>query len=331
MKAILLTRTGDPSVLDYVEVPTPRPRDDEVLVKADTIGVSRPEILVRKGTYPWMPKLPAIPGIEMTGTVVERGRNATALAVGDKVFVSARELAERAGCYAEYIAVPQRAPFRLAGDIDLEAAACLSNYQVAYHVIHTAGRVVLGGLAVVDQAAGGTGSALAELARLAGMRVIAIAGGAYKIAALKAFGVDHVIDHTAEDPVARVDAITRGQGADLVLDGSGGKGFAQKLAMVGAFGMVVSYGRLAGPIEADLVEALSVTHLHASPAVRFFTMHTLDDKPALRAESMNDLIGKLQQGALRPLIHGRLPLSEARTAHAMLEARQVIGKLLLKP
>ena len=56
MKAILLTRTGDPFVLDYVEVPTPRPRDDEVLVKADTIGVSRPEILVRKGTYQWMPK-----------------------------------------------------------------------------------------------------------------------------------------------------------------------------------------------------------------------------------------------------------------------------------
>ena len=331
MKAILLTRTGDPSVLDYVEVPTPRPRDDEVLVKADTIGVSRPEILVRKGTYPWMPKLPAIPGIEMTGTVVERGRNATALAVGDKVFVSARELAERAGCYAEYIAVPERAPFRLPDGVDLEAAACLSNYQVAYHVLHTAGRIVPGGIAVVDQAAGGTGSALAELARLAGMRVIAIAGGARKIAALKDFGVDHAIDHTAEDPVARVEAITGRHGADLVLDGSGGKGFALKLAMLGAFGMVVSYGRLAGPIEEDLVKALGVTHLHASPAVRFFTMHTLDDKPVLRAESMSYLIGKLRDGAIRPLIHDRLPLSDARTAHAMLEARQVIGKLLLKP
>src|SRR5262249_6238830 len=90
MKAILLTRTGDPSVLDYVEVPTPRPRDGEVLVKADTIGVSRPEVMVRKGIYPWMPKLPAIPGIEMTGTVVERGANVTELALGQKVFVSAR-------------------------------------------------------------------------------------------------------------------------------------------------------------------------------------------------------------------------------------------------
>jgi NADPH2:quinone reductase len=263
--------------------------------------------------------------------VVERGRNATALAIGDKVFISARELAERAGGYAEYIAVPQRAPFRLPDGVDLEPAACLSNYQVAYHVLHTAGRIVPGGIAVVDQGAGGTGSALAELARLAGMRVIAIAGGPQKIAALKGFGVDHAIDHTAEDPVACVKAITGGHGADLVLDGSGGKEFAQKIAMLGAFGMVVSYGRLAGPIDETLVKALSVTHRHASPAVRFFTMHTLDDKPSLRAESMAYLIGKLREGAIRPLIHGRLPLSDARTAHEMLEARQVIGKVLLKP
>jgi hypothetical protein len=219
MKAILLTRTGDPSVLDYVEVPTPRPCDDEVLVKADTIGVSRPEILVRKGTYQWMPKLPAIPGIEMSGIVVERGRNVTELAVGQKVLVSARELPERAGCYAEYLAVPARAPFRLPDDVDLEAAACLSNYQVAYHIIHTAGRVVPGGTAVIDSAAGGTGSALVQLARIAGMRVIAIAGGPEKAEALRKFGADDVIDHVNENPAARVAAITAGAGADLVLDG----------------------------------------------------------------------------------------------------------------
>ena len=68
-----------------------------------------------------------------------------------------------------------------------------------------------------------------------------------------------------------------------------------------------------------------------SPAVRFFTMHTMDGMPWLRAESMRYLIGKLRDGAIRPLIHGRLHLSEARQAHEMLEARQVIGKLLLKP
>lgn len=330
MKAILLSRTGDPSVLEYVDVPTPQPRGDEVLVKADTIGVSRPEVLVRKGTYPWMPKLPAIPGIEMAGTVVERGPTAT-LAVGQKVFISARELAERAGCYAEFIAVPSRVPFPLPDAVALEAAACLSNYQVAWHILHNAGRIVPGGTAVIDSAAGGTGSALVDLARLAGMRVIAIAGGKHKAEALRAFGAEHVIDHLAEEPAPRVAEITGGRGADLVLDGLGGKGLTQKFAMVGAFGMVVSYGHLQGKADDNVIATLGGRHIEASGALRFFTMHTLDDKPEIRAQSMHDLIAKLAAGQIRPLIHDRLPLSDAWRAHGLLEARKVIGKLLLKP
>src|SRR5262245_38291567 len=180
MKAILLTRTGDPSVLDYVEVPTPRPRAREVLVKADTIGVSRPEVLVRKGTYPWMPPLPAIPGIEMSGTVVEKGSDVGEGVLGQKVLVSARELPKRAGCYAQYIAVPVRALFPLPADVDLEAAACLSNYQVAWHILHTAAGVAAQSTVVIDSAAGGTGSALVDLAKVAGLTVIAIAGGPEK-------------------------------------------------------------------------------------------------------------------------------------------------------
>src|SRR5258708_12329923 len=113
MKALVLARTGDPSVLGYVEVPTPRPQPGEVLVKADTIGVSRPELLVRRGVYPWMPPLPAIPGIEMAGTVAELGAGAGRFKVGDKVYVTARELPVRAGCYAEFIAVPERPLFPL--------------------------------------------------------------------------------------------------------------------------------------------------------------------------------------------------------------------------
>src|SRR5262245_1854009 len=140
MKAILLTRTGDPSVLDYVDVPTPRPQAGEVLVKAHTIGVSRPELMVRRGAYPWMPPLPAIPGIEMAGTIAELGANVSGVAVGQKVYVTARELPQRAGCYAEYIAMPERALFRVSADTDLEAAACLSNYPVAWHLLLTATR-----------------------------------------------------------------------------------------------------------------------------------------------------------------------------------------------
>ena len=104
MKAIQISETGGPEVLTYVELPTPRPGPGEVLVEAHAIGVCMPETLVRKGTYRWMPPLPAIPGIEMSGTVVETGDGVTRLRKGQNVFVCAREFKERGGCYAEYLA-----------------------------------------------------------------------------------------------------------------------------------------------------------------------------------------------------------------------------------
>ena len=326
MKAILLSRTGDPSVLEYTHVPTPHPQAGEALIKADTIGVSRPELLVRRGSYQWMPPLPAIPGIEMTGQVIELGPGGGNLEIGQKVYVSARELPVRAGCYAEYIAVPQHA------DTDLEAAACLSNYQVAWHLLHTATGGAPGKTVLIHSASGGLGSAAVQLAQLAGMTAIGIVGTPEKAKALREFGANHVIDASQEDLPARVKEITAGVGVDLVLDAVGGRSFASNFAMLAPFGLVVSYGRLQGPPEANVMAALQngPGYLN-SGGYRVFSMHTLDDKPLLRAESMNYLIAKLGEGKIRPLIHAKLPLSEARRAHEMLEAREVIGKILLKP
>jgi NADPH2:quinone reductase len=330
MKAILLSRTGGPGVLEYVEVATPRPGKGEVLVRADTIGVSMPEILVRKGSYAWMPPLPAIPGIEMSGTIVECCPGVTDRAVGDNVFVSARDLPVRAGCYAEYIAVPARAAHPLPPGCDLEAAACLSNYQVAYHLLHTASRGVEAKTVLVHTAAGGVGSAAVQLALIAGMRVIGIAGSEAKRRAVLALGAEHAINYRSEDVAARVREATQGRGADLILDPIGGKGFARNFAILAPLGLVVSYGRLDGPPDPAFVAAMR-EHGSVSPAVRFFTIHSFDDRPDIRASATKALIDWLAAGAIRPLIHARLPLSQARRAHEMLEAGEVVGKLLLKP
>ncbi len=330
MKAILLRRPGGPSALEYVDVATPRPGDGEVLVKADTIGVSMPEVLVRRGEYAWMPPLPAIPGIELSGTVVEHGRNAAEPAIGQAVFVSARDLPVRAGCYAEYIAVPARAAHPLPPDCPLEAAACLSNYQVAYHLLHTAARGVAADNVLVHAAAGGVGSAAVQLARIAGMTVIGTAGSAAKRRAVVALGARHAIDYRSEDVMTRVRELTAGRGADLILDPIGGKDLGRNFAMLAPLGLVVSYGRLDGPPDADLLTALRA-YSAKSPAVRFFTIHSFDDRPDIRAATMQTLLDYLGAGCIRPLIHDRLPLAEAARAHALLERGALIGKLLLKP
>jgi NADPH2:quinone reductase len=131
MKAILLRRPGGLSALEYVDVPTPRPSKGEILAKADTIGVSMPEVLVRKGVYAWMPPLPAILGIELAGTIVEQGPGAAEPAIGQTVFVSARDLAVRAGCYAEYIALPAHAAHPLPPGCSLEAATAAAGMTKA--------------------------------------------------------------------------------------------------------------------------------------------------------------------------------------------------------
>ena len=330
MRAIVLRQPGGPEALEYSEVPRPVPREHEVLVQADTIGVSMPEVLVRRGTYAWMPPLPAIPGIEMSGTIVECGERVDDRDIGDRAFVSARDLPVRAGCYAEYIAVPSAAAHLLPPGCDLEAAACLSNYHVAYHVLHTAARGVEAKTVLVHTAAGGVGSAAVQLALAAGMQVIGVAGSEAKRRAVLSIGAHHAINYRTEDVAARVREATRGRGVDLILDPVGGKGFARNFALLAPLGMVVSYGRLDGPPDPDFVAAMR-EHSATSPAVRFFTIHSFDDRPDIRAHATHALLGHLAAGRIAPLIHDRLPLAEAGRAQAMLEAGEVIGKVLLKP
>lgn len=333
MKAVVISHTGDPSVLQYVDVPTPRPKAGEILVKADTIGVNRPELAVRRGSYRWMPPLPAIPGIEMSGVVAELGEGVSGIAVGSKAFVTARDLPERAGCYAEYIAVPTDALRLLSPDVDLEAAACMSSYQMAYYLVHVATRGIPGKSALIDIASGGIGSASVQLAKILGMGpVIALVGSDEKVSALEAFGADYAINTDREDVAARVHAITKGKGVDLVLNGGGGRTLKEHMELIAPLGLGVSYGGMLGPTESPL-GTLGYDNAIAArcAAIRLFNVHLFDAMPEFRTQSIGYIIDRLAAGEIRPLIHTRLPLKDARRAHEILEARQAIGKVLLKP
>src|SRR4051794_30664838 len=107
-------------------------------------------------------------------------------------------------------------------------------------------------------------------------------------------------------------------------------GFGRNFDMLAPLGMVVSYGRLDGPPDADLLTAMRANSAK-SPAVRFFTIHSFDDRPDIRAAAMTVLLDHLPAGRMRPVIHDRLPLAQAGRAQALLESGQVMGKLLLKP
>src|SRR3982751_1344078 len=127
MKAIQISRSGGPDVLDLVDVPTPSPGPGEVLVEADAIGVNYFDTMIRTGRYRWMPKLPFVLGNEMSGTVAALGAGVTSLKVGQPVFVAGYEIGNRGGLYAEYAAVPEKAAWPLRPGTDAEAATALTN------------------------------------------------------------------------------------------------------------------------------------------------------------------------------------------------------------
>ena len=330
MKIIQFKTPGPAAVLDYVEVPTPEPREGEVLVKAHAIGVGMPDVMIRRGVYNWMPPLPASPGTEMSGVVEKLGPGVTSLRIGQRVVVSARDRPHRGGCYAEYNATPEGSAYALPDGADMDQAAALANYQVAYHLLYDCISFKPGQSVLIQGAAGGTGSALVDLARHAGLEIIGLCSGAAKIDFVKSLGVRHVIDRKAGDIAAAIMAATQGKGVDFIMDFAAGPDFVKNFALLAPYGTLVSYGQLAGKPQEDVYAALRA-QAGKNLALRVFSMHVYDHWRAPQQAGMRWLIERLGRGEIRPHIDRVLPLSEARRAHELFESGAVIGKLLLRP
>lgn len=330
MKAIQMEKTGSPDVLHYVDVPMPVLTKRQVLIKAHSIGVSMPEILVRRGEYRWMPPLPAIPGIEMSGTVEKIGEEVKALKVGQPVFVTAREFKVRGGCYAQYIAADADAIYPLPEGIDLEAAAALSNYQVAWHLLYTAPSGLNYESLLVTLAAGGVGTALVQLGKLAGKRVIGTVDTDERVSFVLSQGADDAINVLRENITERVRTSTNGRGVDLILDSIGGERFADHFERLAPFGLVISYGFLAGAPGGDIIGAIR-KRIADCLGLRIFSIHAFDQYRSKRREVAQEIFRLAVAGKIKPPIFARLPLADAGKAQTLIEEGKVQGKVILKP
>jgi NADPH2:quinone reductase len=329
VKLIQFTKPGPPGVLQCLDVPVPEPQPGEVLIRAHAIGVGIPDTLIRAGTYSWMPPLPATPGTEMSGTIEQVGPGVTSRRAGQRVYTTARERPHRGGHYAEYIATPAEATFLLPDSVDLDAAAALANYQVAYHIFNDAVQPRDGQTVLIYAAAGGMGNALIDLAKAKGLVVIGVVSSADKARFARELGADHVIDRKTEKVAARVREITGGHGVDIIIDPVGGPSIPGNLELLGPCGMLVVYGGLGGKVALDLQTTIRTSK--NSPAFRQFSIHTWDHLPDERRAGMRALIDMLAAGRLKPRIYAKVPLTQAARAHKMLESGEVLGKLLLTP
>ena len=312
-------------MLKYEELPDPEYKSHEVLVKIESISVNVSDTLIRRGLYPYMPEFPAILGNEAAGRITALGADVKELNIGQKVIVFGYP------SYATLSVVPATRVIPIPESIDLDEAAALPIiYQTAYHMLHTVRRVRPGETVLVYAAAGGVGTAVIQLGKMAGIKMIGLTSTDEKAENIIAQGIDHVINYKKENVVERVLELTDGKGVDLILDCVGGPDFGDNFKMMNTMGHLIWFGIAAGNPSTNLLAALGKEPAK-SYAVSMFHLYAIINNPRLMTESFGILIGYLAEGKIKPVIYDRIPLEEAGRAHDILEKHENIGKVLLRP
>jgi NADPH2:quinone reductase len=325
MKAIQIKRTGTPEVLEYADVERPSPGAGQVRVKVISASVNYADTMMRRGVYPAMPPLPVILGAECSGVVDSVGEGVTGFQPGQRVALTGTQ-----GCYAEYVVANAEMVFPIPDELDMDVAAVFpAVYLTAYHMLHSMAHVEAGQTVLIYAAAGGMGTALIQLGKLAGLTTVGLTSSARKVQFAKEQGIDHIINYKTENVAARIKQITDGRGVDLILNSVAGDTFSRDFEILAPMGMIIWYGLAAGLPKMNMTERLASGFMN-SLGIRTFSVYNIFQKPELLAQSAQKMIQYLTEGQIKPHIHERIPLAEAARAHELLEGGAVMGKLILK-
>lgn len=322
MKAIQVSQTGGPEVLNLVDLPVPDPNPAEALVQIEAAGVNFIDVYFREGRYP--APLPFVNGQEGAGLVVAVGSDVTSLRLGDRVAYSSS-----LGSYAEYAAVPAERLVKIPDELDFnQAAAAMLQGMTAHYLSHSSYAVKSGDWVLIHAAAGGVGLLLVQMVKKLGGRIIATAGSEHKAQLAREAGADEVIIYTEQDFESETKRLTEGAGVHVVYDGVGKDTFTKGLNVLRPRGYLVLFGGASGAVPPfDLLELTK----HGS---LFVTRPSLQHYIATREEleqRASDVLNMVLHGELKLRIHKAYPLAEVQTAHRDLEGRKTTGKLLLIP
>ena len=322
MRAIQITATGGPEVLNYVTLERPTPRPDEALIKIDSCGVNYIDTYHRSGLYPV--ELPAILGLEAAGIVEAVGSDVTDFKPGDRVAYP-----NVPGGYAEYACVPAIRMVLVPEALSLELAAASMLQGLTGHALtHSTYPVDSNSQVLIHAAAGGAGQLLVQLCKMKGARVIGTVSTEAKAEIARAAGADEIIFYNDQDFAAETLRLTDQVGVDVIYDSVGKTTFIAGLDALRRRGTMVLFGNASGapdPINPALL---------MQKGSLFLTRPILFDYIADRAElelRCADLFSWLIDKKISIRIDQKLPLADAARAHQLLEGRQTAGKLLLKP
>lgn len=328
---IVVTQYGGPEVLQVIDMPLREPRQDEIRVKVIRAGVALADIMRRKGVYPDSPDPAFTPGYEAIGLVEAIGDAVAQLAIGDRVGV----FFDGVGGYSSHIVVKADEAVRVPDSVDpSQAAAVMLNYVTAYQMLHRIASVSEGSRILIHGAAGGVGTALLELGRLAGLKMYGTASFP-KHGIVEQYGAIP-IDYRKADFVQVCKRLEPG-GMDVVFDPIGGANWTRSLEALGPSGRFVGYG-YTSVMESENSEqwksnwkkmsAQAVSN-KGNPISMYSITKLRSEKPNWFIADAAKLFALLKEGYLSPLVSYELPFREAAVAHRLLETSTAVGKIVL--
>ncbi len=320
MKAAVYYENGPPSVLKYEDVEDPHCYAPSVVIKVEAVSIEGGDTLNRLGG-PLITR-PHVVGYQAAGTIVEVGKEVTHLKVGQKVVT-----VNAFGSHAELRSVPARNAWPIPDGFDVKLASAIPvPFGTADDCLFEFGRLKAGETVLVQAGAGAVGIAAIQLAKRAGARVFATASSDDKLARLKPLGMDHGINYAKQDVVAEVMKLTDSKGVDLVVDPVGGSTLQKSLLALGHRGRVSMVGR-AGR-EPMTVDVQSLMAGNRSLTGVFLGAEIMTD----RAHDMIQRhIDDAAKGKLQVVIDRTFALKDAAAAHAYIESRKAVGRVLLIP
>jgi len=340
---IIVTHYGGPDALQVVEEECQEPKAGEVRVRVLAAGVALPDVMAREGIHPETPPVPFTPGWDLVGVVDRLSDGVSGIESGQ--IVAAMPIS---GAYAEFVCLPQRELVPVPAGLDpAEAVSLVLNYVTAYQMLHRSAKVKPGQRVLIHGAAGGVGSALMQLGRLAELEMYGTCSSRGASAVSNLGGIP--IDYQHQDFVKEIHRLTS-EGVDVVFDGLGGSYTWRSREAVRPGGKVVVYGFTASLSGGRLASGRSggrhrfreaailgvyVVRSWLLPGRKRLVPYSIQTlkrlKPAWFREDLIALLDLLQKQKIKPIIAQRFPLAEARQAHELLGRGGVTGKIVLVP
>ena len=336
MLAVYITKPGKPEVVQIRETDRPALKAGQVMVKVKATGLNYAEIVVRRGLYPDAPKFPFISGYEYSG-IVEDDNNCGIFQKGDRVLGVAMF-----GAQAQYIAANPLQLFKIPDSMSFDLAAALPvNYLTAYYALVRFAGLRDNETVLIHSCAGGVGTAASQLAKERNAVVFGTTSSDDKVKYLENIGIDYPVNYRQSDYSRKVDEITNGKGVDIVLDPVGGPNFRKSFKLLKSGGRIVSYGvadltaggRFNLPrliwkfLTIPSVRTLNL--IQSNRGVYGLALNRLLDNADEVGMVIKELLGKFENGSIKPVISRVFDFKEVASAHEFLESGKSTGKIVL--